>query len=158
MNYLRKQQQYNLLPKGLTTCIWYIYDNNIIYCQSVSEHCIGYMYDNNTMYCRTVSELCIGYMYDNNTICYQTASQLCITYMYDNSITDTQWHHNAQNKPLISQREIGHSFVAFSFNKLHFLGTVILNTTISTMTTIQSTVKRMGSEQYNDTAIIIKIV
>jgi hypothetical protein len=78
--------------------------------------------------------------------------------MYDNSITDTQWHHNAQNKPLISQREIGHSFVAFSFNKLHFLGTVILNTTISTMTTIQSTVKRMGSEQYNDTAIIIKIV
>jgi hypothetical protein len=78
--------------------------------------------------------------------------------MYDNSITDTQWHHNAQNKPLISLREIGHSFVAFSFNKLHFLGTVILNTTISTMTTIQSTVKRMGSEQYNDTAIIIKIV
>jgi hypothetical protein len=78
--------------------------------------------------------------------------------MYDNSITDTQRHHNAQNKPLISLREIGHSFVAFSFNKLHFLGTVILNTTISTMTTIQSTVKRMGSEQYNDTAIIIKIV
>jgi hypothetical protein len=78
--------------------------------------------------------------------------------MYDNSITDTQWHHNAQNKPLISLREIGHSFVAFSFNKLHFLGTVILNTTISTMTTIQSTVKRMGSEQYNDVAIIIKIV
>jgi hypothetical protein len=78
--------------------------------------------------------------------------------MYDNSITDTQRHHNAQNKPLISLREIGHSFVAFSFNKLHFLGTVILNTTLSIMTTIQSTVKRMGSEQYNDTAIIIKIV
>ena len=77
--------------------------------------------------------------------------------MYDNSTTDTQRHHNAQNKPMISLREIGHSFLTFSFNKLHYLGTVILNTTISTMTTIQSTVKRTGSEQYNDITIIIKI-
>jgi hypothetical protein len=72
-------------------------------------------------------------------------------------VTDTLRHHNAQNKPMISLREIGHSFVAFSFNKLHYLGTVILNTTISTMTTIQSTVKRTGSEQYNDITIMLKI-
>ena len=50
-------------------------------------------------------------------------------------------------------REIGLSF--FSFNLLHYLESVILNTT--TMTTIQSTVKRVDSEQYNDIAINIKI-
>jgi len=85
------------------------------------------------------------------------ASQLCIPYMYANSTTDTKRHHNAHNKPMISLREIDHSFLAFSFNKLHYLGTVILNTTISTMATIQSTVKRTVSEQYNDVTIIIKI-
>ena len=97
-------------------------------------------------------------MHSNNTICCQAASQLCVAYMYDNSITDTQQHHNAQNKPMISLIEIGHMFLAFSFNRLHYLGTVILNTTISTMTTIQSTVKRTRPEQHNDVAIIIKIV
>ena len=84
------------------------------------------MYDNNIIYCQTVSELWIRYIYDNNIIYYQTVSELCITYMYDNSITDTQRYHNAQNKPMISLRYIGHSFLAFSFNNLHYLGTVIL--------------------------------
>ena len=138
-------------------CIGYIYDNNIIYCQTVSEFCIGDMYDNNIIYCQTVSELCIWYIYDNNIIYYQTVSELCIAYMYDNSIADTQRYHNAQNKPMISLRKIGHSFLAFNFNKLHYLGTVILNTTISTMTKIQSSVKRTGSEQYNDITIMLKI-
>ena len=36
-NDLEKIQQYSLLLKGLTTCIWYIYDNNIIYCRTVSQ-------------------------------------------------------------------------------------------------------------------------
>ena len=53
-------------------------------------------------------------------------------------------------------REIGLSF--FSFNLLHYLESVILNTTTLTMTTMQSTVKRADSEQYNDIAIIIKIM
>jgi hypothetical protein len=53
-------------------------------------------------------------------------------------------------------REIG--LRLSSFNKLHYLESVILNTTTLIMTTIQSTVKRTGSEQYNDIAIIIKIV
>ena len=53
-------------------------------------------------------------------------------------------------------REIGLSF--FSFNLLHYLESFILNTTTLTMTTIQSTVKRADSEQYNDIGIIIKIV
>jgi sensor c-di-GMP phosphodiesterase-like protein len=53
-------------------------------------------------------------------------------------------------------REIGLSF--FSFNLLHYLESVILNTTTLTMTTMQSTVKRADSEQYNDIAIIIKII
>ena len=119
MNYQKKPQQSNLLPKDLTPCIWYIYENNIIYCQTVSE--------------------------------------LCITYMYGNSIADTQRYHNAQNKPMISLREIGHSFLAFTFSKLHYLRTVILHTTISTMTNKQSTVKRTGSEQYNDITIMLKI-
>ena len=78
--------------------------------------------------------------------------------MYANSIADTQRYHNAQNKPMMSPREIAHSFLAFiGFNKLHYLGTVILNTTTSTMTKIQSTVKRTGSEQYNDITIMLKI-
>jgi hypothetical protein len=105
------------------------------------------MYDNNIIYCQTVTELCIWYIYDNNIIYHQTVSELCITYTY----------HNAQNKPILSLREIGHSFLTFSFNKLHYLGTVILNTTISTMTKIQSTVKRTGSELYNDITIMLKI-
>jgi hypothetical protein len=84
-------------------------------------------------------------------------SELSITYMYDNSIADTQRYHTAHNKPMLSLREIGHSFLAFSFNKLHYLGTVSLNTTTSTMTKIQSTVKRTGSEQYNDITIMLKI-
>jgi hypothetical protein len=83
-----------------------MYDNNIIYCQTVSELCIGYMYDNNIIYCQTVSELCIWYIYDNNIIYYQTVSEHWITYMYDNSIAYTQRYHNAQNKPMISQKEI----------------------------------------------------
>jgi len=57
---------------------------------------------------------------------------------------------------MIILRDIHLSF--FSFNKLHYLESVILNTTTLTMTTIQSTVKRTDSEQYNDIAIIIKIV
>jgi hypothetical protein len=83
-----------------------MYDNNIIYCQTVSELCIGYMYDNNIIYCQTVSELCIWYIYDNNIIYYQTVSEHWITYMYDNSIAYTQRYHNAQNKPMICQKEI----------------------------------------------------
>jgi hypothetical protein len=98
--------------------------------------------------------------------------------MYDNSTTGNHWHHNAQtfigsahniktgktngkillraNKPMIIMREIGLSL--FIFNKLHYLESVILNTTTLTMTTIHSTDKRTGTEQYNDIAIIIKIV
>jgi hypothetical protein len=128
-------QQYNLLSNGLAICKGYIYDINIIYCRKVS--------------------------------------QLCIRYVHANSTTGNHWHHNAQtfigsahnnktgktsgkillraNKPMIILREINLSF--FSFNLLHYLESVILNTT--TMTTIQSTVKRVDSEQYNDIAIII---
>jgi hypothetical protein len=98
--------------------------------------------------------------------------------MYDNSTTGSHWHHNAQtfigsahniktgktngkillraNKPMIIMREIGLSL--FIFNKLHYLESVILNTTTLTMTTINSTDKRTGTEQYNDIAIIIKII
>ena len=98
--------------------------------------------------------------------------------MHDNSTTGNHWHHNAQtfigsahniktgktsgkillraNKPMIILREIGLSF--FSFNLLHYLESFILNTTTLTMTTIQSTVKRADSEQYNDIGIIIKIM
>jgi len=76
--------------------------------------------------------------------------------MYDNSTTDTQRHHNAQNKPMLSLREIDYIFLAFNFDKLHYLGPVILNTATSTRTTIQSTVKRTGSWYFNDIAIIIK--
>ena len=57
---------------------------------------------------------------------------------------------------MIILREIGLSF--FSFNLLHYLESAILNTTTLAMTTIQSTVKRTVSEQYNDIAIIIKIM
>ena len=53
-------------------------------------------------------------------------------------------------------REIG--LRLFIFNKLHYLESVILNTTTLTMTTIHSTDKRTGTEQYNDIAIIIKIM
>jgi hypothetical protein len=49
---------------------------------------------------------CIVHMHNNSTICCQAASQLSIPYMYDNSTTDTQRHHNAQNKPMISLRYI----------------------------------------------------
>ena len=97
--------------------------------------------------------------------------------MYDNSTTGNHWHHNAQtfigfahiktgktngkillraNKPMIIMREIGLSLS--SFNKLHYLECVILNTTTLPMTTIQSTVKQTCSEQYNDVTIIIKII
>ena len=98
--------------------------------------------------------------------------------MYDNSTTGIHWHHNAQtfigfshniktgktngkiilraNKPMIIMREIGLSLSRV--NKLHYLESVILNTKTLTMTTIQSTVTRTGSEQYYDVAIIIKIV
>ena len=101
-----------------------------------------------------------------------------IRYVHDNSTTGNHWHHNAQtfigsahniktgktsgkillraNKQMIILREIGLSF--FSFNLLHYLESVILNTTTLTMTTMQSTVKRADSEQYNDIAIIIKIM
>jgi hypothetical protein len=53
-------------------------------------------------------------------------------------------------------REIG--LRLFIFNKLHYLESVILNTTTLTMTTMHSTDKRTGTEQYNDIAIIIKII
>ena len=76
--------------------------------------------------------------------------------MYDNSTTDTQLHHNAQNKPMLSLRVIDHTFLIFRF-KLHYLGPVFLNTSISTMTTIQSTVKRTGSGYFNDIVSITKV-
>jgi hypothetical protein len=57
---------------------------------------------------------------------------------------------------MIIMREIGLSL--FIFNNLHYLESIILNTTTLTMTTIQSTLKRTGTEQYNDIAIIIKIM
>jgi hypothetical protein len=59
-------------------------------------------------------------------------------------------------KPMKIMREIDLSL--FIFNNLHYLESVILNTTTLTMTTIQSTLKRTGTEQYNDIAIIIKIM
>ena len=124
------------------------------------------------------SAICKGYIYDINIIYCRKVSQLCIRYVHDNSTTGNHWHHNAQtfigsahniktgktsgkillraNKPMIILREIGLSF--FSFNLLYYLESVILNTTTLTMTTIQSTVKRADSEQYNDIAIIIKIM